>query len=149
MIFQPKPETSVEKHVSSLQETQLVAKLNKLNAVKSEATGLRSCIKKFFTERIPFSFKHRLRQFIPFIRNDYQISDEAHVDRPEEDLLPVWTDEMESELINLLKANDKSTTLVTAFKINITKGDILTLNGTNWLNDNVSSEVCFDYLADL
>lgn len=144
MIFQPKPETSVEKHVSSLQETQLVAKLNKLSAVKSEATGFRSSIKKFFNERIPFSFKHRLRQFIPFIHNDYRISDEAHVDRPEEDLLPVWTDEMESELCNLLHSKDRNAILVTEFKINISKSDILTLNGTSWLNDNVSSreEVC-------
>ena len=140
MVFTSKDEHVVQRNVANLQETLLVEKLNSINVIQSDRKSVCSTIKSFLTNSFnTFNIKQKLRQFIPFKHDDYEISDRAHVERREDVLVP-WTDEMEAEIGGILSR--RSVHLVTAFSINIHTNDLLTLKGTTWLNDSV----CILYL---
>lgn len=142
-IYQPpKRETVVEKiyHHKSFQEMKIEQELAQLRTLKNENSSIRSRLTKWFVEKAHIN---KLRRFIPFLRQDYQVSDEAHVEIPEkqaeeweEPSMPVWTEAMEMEIRSVLQS-PPNTHLTTAFAINILVKDILTLNGRSWLNDSV------------
>lgn len=57
----------------------------------------------------------------------------------EEEALVELTPEMEDEIDRALHPNPPGQELVRGYKIQLTRGDIQTLKGLNWLNDEVRS----------
>ncbi|KAL4221969.1 SUMO1 sentrin specific peptidase 1 [Mactra antiquata] len=55
----------------------------------------------------------------------------------DEEVLPELTDDMLNVINNALSRGNPSQVMVDKFKIQITRGDIATLSGLNWLNDEV------------
>lgn len=65
-----------------------------------------------------------------------EVEDEEE-EEEEEEALPELTDEMENVITNALSPGIPSQVLVDKFRLQITRGDIATLAGLNWLNDEV------------
>ncbi|XP_045185319.2 sentrin-specific protease 1-like isoform X2 [Mercenaria mercenaria] len=63
--------------------------------------------------------------------------DEVEIVEEEEEGLPELTSEMENVINNALSRGNPGQVLVDKFRLQITKGDIATLSGLNWLNDEV------------
>ncbi|XP_077978943.1 uncharacterized protein LOC144434366 [Glandiceps talaboti] len=82
-------------------------------------------------------------------RLEEQIRDRMHIaekeppvledveDTDEEESLPELTEEMENEIDNAFVANPREEILTEGFRLSITRDDIQTLSGLNWLNDEV------------
>lgn len=63
--------------------------------------------------------------------------DDDGVEEEEEEELALLTGEMEDEIRRALNPNPSSETLVSGFRLNITRRDMQTLAGLNWLNDEI------------
>lgn len=138
IIYSSEIESIVQRNVESIQEAPIGDKLKSVNLFRSDRQSVCSTLKSFFTKSWPFN---KFREFIPFKTWDYEVSEKAQVELPEEDILPTWTEDMENEICDILTS--KSRLLVKAFSININTTDIATLYGNRWLNDAVS---CFSQM---
>ncbi|KAH3692800.1 sentrin-specific protease 1-like [Dreissena polymorpha] len=80
----------------------------------------------------------KIYQREPVVIEDVPISDEEEEEREEkEEVLPELTSEMESRITQCLQRGNGADVLVDKFKQQITRTDIATLGGLNWLNDEV------------
>ena len=70
-----------------------------------------------------------------------EISEEESLDESseeeEEDELPEMTEEMLNEVNNALKGQPTNEVLTEGFRLRLTRKDMATLQGLNWLNDEV------------
>ncbi|KAJ6225480.1 hypothetical protein RDWZM_004025 [Blomia tropicalis] len=133
MIYKNKHNKIIDTHVNNIRENHFTEKVNLLSLIKSDRKkiSLSMRVKGFFSSFPTLNLKSSLRKYIPYKFLD--VDDNLKVPGKEE--FVEFTEEMEKEILTILRSQNQL--IVTAFSINIHTKDLITLCGTNWLNDSV------------
>ncbi|KAJ8313857.1 hypothetical protein KUTeg_008418 [Tegillarca granosa] len=91
--------------------------------------------RKTEAENLEKELRHRMRIFEkePPVVEDLPVQ----VEEVQEEELPPLTDDMLEKITDALRPNPPDQVLVEGFKLQVTRKDIATLGGLNWLNDEV------------
>ncbi|XP_077869038.1 sentrin-specific protease 1-like [Saccoglossus kowalevskii] len=103
----------------------------KLKILKERREAHDSSIEQRIQERMRISEKE-----IGVIDDKYVSFDDEEEEEEEEEL-PELSDSMEMEVDDAFISHPSTQILVEGFRLSITRGDLQTLNGLNWLNDEV------------
>ena len=131
LIYPNVNEKMVENNVANIREQEITEKLNNLSVFQKDRICISNRVKSLITPFVP-SYFLKWKFFVPFRHYDYEISEEAHVEIDEFDLL---SPEMENQISEILTSENRL--LVTGFAMNVYTNDLITLYGQNWLNDVV------------
>jgi len=111
--------------------------LESKNKRQTDCENLKSFI------RVPFT-RSELSPFVPFCQLQEQLLEDIEEEEDEEDIeeeiakdLPLLTPEMDQMIDDALRPTPPNEILSEAFSITITRKDMETLSGLNWLNDEV------------